>query len=1514
MRLYFAFSAILLFTAVSNAQKPELAWSARTAQDLASPTGTAVGLDGGVYFVGVTTSGLDVSKPNFRNSQILTGKLSPDGATACSATVGGSFDDFALGMAVFPDGTLLVAGITDSLDFPRVPAHSPTASDEPRSFVMRVNPCDGGIRYSTYLPAGWTASVVAIAADESVYVGAAKINGDNGGALFRLDPRGSSILAQTTLRGIPLALMLDGARGVFTTGMLPPVGPIGATKRLAFVSNHTQDLQRAVYDLTLGESSAMVGTVLFSDGQSLYVGGFGTRPGEVLYNFAYADRYVPSFQNGSAWLARIWPDGSVAFQSFVDIASLASFTAYRRPVGLGAGPDGRLWMAITGPTAFPRTMPQVVELDGVLLTSFNPDGTPAGGDTLVPGLRPYFPRPVVAFSPSGRIAELSLNPYLPPTAGASATGVLSAVVFELAEAAAAPEVIADREILDIDEVSLSGTTYLTRDPKAVGIKLSDGSHREFTAATVLDASRGFSSDPPPFSISGNSTGQLPASILVAGPQQSFNAAALMVLTPGVQGTVALPARFRQLTAGLIVRATDAWVLPAPSSNPVTFHLSVSAEVGSGASHLNLPFRITQQAPWLQLEVTEGVTPAILNAVVDPSGLATGTYPVTFTVEVGGGVIKSSLILTIGPVLRVSPQYGVIDVLAGQVRTVPLTIASSSTPLDFTLEPANAALDFSLQQGTTPQDVVATFNPSGVPLNQISYQSYVIRANGVQYLNSLQFRVSSFITSVDSPPTAASPGSLITFYAGKSQCDPVALTPAPWGTQLGGCTLRVNGRAIPLGSIEILQSLPANPDPGHMILAQLPYDLAGPATLEIQDKTGSKSAFPLAVNPVVPVSRDPQFITPTRRVGEEMVLRMTGLGVTVTPAPLGDVPTGSIVPVAPVEVYVGGRKARLLSVELSRSEVGTFEVRFEVPEIAPDLHNLSLSIGGTSFAVGTLLVTAALPQTDCTYGFSYGGQAFGPAGGNASVDIATSPGCAWTLSNIPSWVMPTSIRGTGSGTITYQIAANAGGARSAVFTVAGISFNIEQQAASIGGLNFVGSMAHLAGEENWTTMFTLVNKGVNTAQARLSLFGDALDPTGNGLLLLPLAFPLQGPALPLLAASFDRTLGGNASLIVNTAGAQTLPVLVGSAQLAATGSVDGFAIFHQVVTAQEAVVPMETRNASSYLLAFDNTNGLVLGVAVENVSAQNAVIPVIIRDDTGAVISAPGTTISLGGSGHTAFVLSDPNLGFPVTADKRGTIEFDTPAGGQISVLGLRFTPPNNALTTIPALSNVGTGGGSIAHLASGGDGWQTTFVLVNTGTSSTQATLSFFNDLTGAPLSLPLTFPQGNITDTTAPSVTQSMAAGATLVVVSSGAATLLTGSAQLHTTGHVSGFVMFRHNGQEAVVPLESRNADAYIVAFDNTNGTATGVAVNAVSTQQVNVPVIVRNETGTQIATDTIPLAPNGHYAFTLVTDKYPATANIRGTIEFTTPAGAQIGALGIRIPAVAAHTYTTLPALAK
>jgi hypothetical protein len=467
-----------------------------------------------------------------------------------------------------------------------------------------------------------------------------------------------------------------------------------------------------------------------------------------------------------------------------------------------------------------------------------------------------------------------------------------------------------------------------------------------------------------------------------------------------------------------------------------------------------------------------------------------------------------------------------------------------------------------------------------------------------------------------------------------------------------------------------------------------------------------------------------------------------------------------------------------------------------------------------------------------------------------------------------------------------------------------------------GPSFIGSIPHLAAQENWTTTFTLVNKGSATAQGHFTLFGDAIDATGTGPLTVPAVFPEQTGSQPVPITGVINTFSGNASFIVATAAAQTSPVEVGSAQVTGTGALDGFAIFHLIPGAQEAVVPMETRNARSYILAFDNTNGVATGVAVANVSANPDNVGIVLRDETGAQIGTGSLPIA--GNGHTSFVLSDPVSGFPVTANIRGTIEFDTPAGGQISVLGIRTTPfgTSTTLTTIPALANVGTDGGSFAHIATG-NGWQTTFVLVNTGTTTADATLSFFADVTGAPLTVPISFPQHSSSVFDATSFTPTLAPGATYLVVSNASASNpspTTGSAQLTTTGSVTGFVILRYNtnGQEAVVPLESRNSSAFLLAFDNTAGTYTGIAINSVAPGAVQVPVTVRNAAGTKIASDTLTLQPNGHLSFTLVTDKYPQTADIRGTIEFGAPLNTRIGALGIRIPVT--HTFTTLPALTK
>jgi sugar lactone lactonase YvrE len=576
-------------------------------------------------------------------------------------------------------------------------------------------------------------------------------------------------------------------------------------------------------------------------------------------------------------------------------------------------------------------------------------------------------------------------------------------------------------------------------------------------------------------------------------------------------------------------------------------------------------------------------------------------------------------------------------------------------------------------------------------------------------------------------------------------------------------------------------------------------------------------------------------------------------------------------------------------------------------VAADLgaaRNATISIAGMSVSV---------TQAACAYTLSPGGQVFTASGGTGSVTITTSPRCAWSATNTNSWVtFPGTTAGAGSGSVAYQVSANLAG-RSGTISIAGLPFTIEQQSLFVPG-SFVGSMPHIAAQENWTTTFTLVNTTTEASQARLSLFGSDTSPGGDGSPLpLLLNFPQPPPGSSLLAASVDRTLLPGASLLVQTSEQPNLPVATGSVQVNANSPMSGFAIFRRVSDAQEAVVPLETRNAPSYLLVFDNTNGLSLGVAVANISTQAANIGVVIRDDTGAQI-ATGSIPTIKGSGQTSFMLTGL---FPATANRRGTIEFDTPSGGQISVLGIRFGPLAKTLTTVPPLANVGTGGGDFAYLASGGD-WKTTIVLVNTGAKPALSHLKFFGR-DGSPWSLPISFPQSGGSVSPAVSVDQTLAAGATLLIESTGASTtdpLVTGSAQLATDGNVSGFVIFRHltNGQEAVVPIESRNASAYLLAFDNTGGTITGVALSSVSAQTspVSVGVVIRDDTGVQILTDTISVPANGLQAFTLAADAYLATTGIRGTIEFDLPKGEQIGVLGIRLPV--SRTLTTLPALVK
>jgi hypothetical protein len=574
----------------------------------------------------------------------------------------------------------------------------------------------------------------------------------------------------------------------------------------------------------------------------------------------------------------------------------------------------------------------------------------------------------------------------------------------------------------------------------------------------------------------------------------------------------------------------------------------------------------------------------------------------------------------------------------------------------------------------------------------------------------------------------------------------------------------------------------------------------------------------------------------------------------------------------------------------------FHMGFQKDTVAP----FAVSTRG----LGTMFARIAQP---CTYSYSSGGQAFTALGGTGTITITTGAGCAWTIGPLPSWVTLTSpSSGLGNGTVTFQVLPNTGGDLSASFTIAGKTFTIEQEAASITGLIPAGSLAQIASEGTWDLTLTAINLGASSATARFSF----LDNNGNPQ-ALPLTFPQSAPAAgPELAATLDRTLNPNAQIVMESTGPDSAATLVGSGQLLSNGNVTGFGVFSNPKLHWNAVVPLETRTASRYILAFDNTAPLTTGVAVANLAAQAQNVAVIIRDDAGTQIGNP--TIPLVALGHTSFMLNDTQLGFPVTNNKRGTIEFDMPPGGQLSVLGLRVN--GAALTTLPVLANVGSNGGSITHVAYNG-GWTSVFYIVNTGSSSAQFTLSFVDE-NGVALAVPLLLPQSG-TNTTTAVLTRTLAAGEMLVVDTNqqDSPTPVAGSAQLTTTGNIGGFEIFRWNtfGQEASVPLETRTPNSFVLVFDDTNGLTTGVALASTSGLPVNITATFRDDTGGQIGVpQSIALAAHAHKSF-LLPDLFQTAAGKRGMVEFAAPQGQTISVIGLRARS-SDGTLTTIPVLTK
>jgi hypothetical protein len=151
-------------------------------------------------------------------------------------------------------------------------------------------------------------------------------------------------------------------------------------------------------------------------------------------------------------------------------------------------------------------------------------------------------------------------------------------------------------------------------------------------------------------------------------------------------------------------------------------------------------------------------------------------------------------------------------------------------------------------------------------------------------------------------------------------------------------------------------------------------------------------------------------------------------------------------------------------------------------------------------------------------------------------------------------------------------------------------------------------------------------------------------------------------------------------LIQGAAAAGSVLLGGSALLTSGPGVTGFLIFQYTVTGQEVLVPVESGSASAYVAAFDQTNGLALGISLSNATTQAANVSVILRDQTGATFATGA--VALVPQGHQSFVLTDL---FPKAAGQYGTVEFDPPLGGEIGVVGIRATPAG-VFTSVPILT------------------------------------------------------------------------------------------------------------------------------------------------------------------------------------------------------------------------------------
>jgi hypothetical protein len=195
---------------------------------------------------------------------------------------------------------------------------------------------------------------------------------------------------------------------------------------------------------------------------------------------------------------------------------------------------------------------------------------------------------------------------------------------------------------------------------------------------------------------------------------------------------------------------------------------------------------------------------------------------------------------------------------------------------------------------------------------------------------------------------------------------------------------------------------------------------------------------------------------------------------------------------------------------------------------------------------------------------------------------------------------------------------------------------------------------------WYTALYFTNTTTTPVSFPVNLF----DGNGN---------PLNAPVIGGTSTTVNLPARGTASIQFPNTGA----LVEGYVSVALPSGVTGYGAFRTSepgVPDQEAVVPLSGVTNTISTLLFDDTNGLVTGVAIVNLGSATAVNATA-YDPNGNVLGT--ATIPLAPNGKTAAELQSL---IPATAGVLGSVDFTVPTGN-VAALGLRFN--GSSFTSIP---------------------------------------------------------------------------------------------------------------------------------------------------------------------------------------------------------------------------------------